>query len=171
MIWFSILGHVMHDLIEEKCRTNFQFFVRLNAANSTNTILVSLTFVTFFRSTRIMAEHAQANIVQFYCYSKLEPFPKKYTDVTIECDGIYFKCHRLILARASEVFDNMFHSKKTEEQSVSIREVTAETLSQVLQFIYTGAVSLTSTNVCNLFKASKFFDLPGIADLCLNKIR
>ena len=52
-------------------------------------------------------------------YSKFDAFrlADKYADVTIKCGNRLFKCHRIILARASYYFDTAFFDNASEEGS------------------------------------------------------
>ena len=66
------------------------------------------------------------------------------SDVTIVCDGARFPAHKLILSARSEVFAAMFSHKDTlesQQNEVTIKDLTKLTVETFLNFIYSGAVN------------------------------
>ena len=109
------------------------------------------------------------SIVKYH--SKLAEFREndKYTDVILECQGNNFKCHRLVLASASEFFDTMFSSEFREKTATNVLlgELSAETLDHILQFIYTGNMEICHANVTDVFRASEYLSLTELEELCV----
>ena len=80
-----------------------------------------------------------------------------FTDMTIVCDKREFHCHKFMLAARSEVFAAMLRHEFLEKQSsrVDVKEIDAETMSLLLNYIYTGRVSdFKSVSVVELFKVN-----------------
>ena len=78
-----------------------------------------------------------------------------FTDMTIVCDKREFHCHKFILAARSEVFAAMLRHEFLEKQSsrVDVKEIDAETMELLLNYVYTGRVSdFKSVSVVDLFK-------------------
>lgn len=70
----------------------------------------------------------------------------KYADVTIKTGGREFLAHKAILASRSQVFDAMFQHSTKEKLSnrVEIEDIQPDVFGQLLRFIYTGRLSLTT---------------------------
>ena len=113
---------------------------------------------------------AQSNIMAFN--SKLNEFlaDGKYCDVNIRIDGKSFKCHRLVLSAASEYFDTMF-SEHSRGKYFTLEEVDAEIFEEVVRYVYTGDVILTEGNVLGVLRASQFYKLLGVEELCCQFIQ
>ena len=78
-----------------------------------------------------------------------------FTDMTIVCDKREFHCHKFMLAARSEVFAAMLRHEFLEKQNsrVDVKEIDAETMALLLNYIYTGRVSdFKSVSVVELFK-------------------
>ena len=78
--------------------------------------------------------------------------------MTIVCDKREFHCHKFMLAARSEVFAAMLRHEFLEKQNsrVDVKEIDAETMELLLNYIYTGRVSdFKSVSVVELFKVIK----------------
>ena len=78
-----------------------------------------------------------------------------FTDMTIVCDKREFHCHKFMLAARSEVFAAMLRHEFLEKQNsrVDVKEIDAETMELLLNYVYTGRVSdFKSVSVVELFK-------------------
>ena len=66
----------------------------------------------------------------------------KYTDLTLDVNGITFHCHKFMLAKKSDVFDAMFSHDfaETVSNKVVITDLESEAVLEMLRFIYTGKV-------------------------------
>lgn len=117
--------------------------------------------------------HVQAHILK--CFTQLGDFwcEGKFTDVTIQCENQTFKCHRVALASACNYFKVMFSSqfKESTAENVTLHEISAAIFEDVLHFIYMGDIIINSTNIYPLLRASEFFELTGLEDLCLQFVK
>ena len=72
---------------------------------------------------------------------------KTFCDVTVAVKGKEFKAHKVVLAAASPFFLSLWesHMLESNEQLIEIKleEATASVMEEVLQYIYTGNVSVT----------------------------
>jgi hypothetical protein len=93
----------------------------------------------------------------------------KYTDVNIVCQNRVFKCHRLVLAAASEYFDKMFYGnfKESHLKEIQLHEVDSETFENVLRYAYKGEVLINDDNVYNLLRVGEMLRLSFIENQCL----
>ncbi|KAK7795587.1 hypothetical protein U0070_022566 [Myodes glareolus] len=97
-------------------------------------------------------------------------------DVTIEVvtpgsepgTGRLFSCNRNVLAAACPYFKTMFSSSMYESQHarVTIHDVDAESFEVLVNYCYTGRLSLTEANVQHLYVASDMFQLLYVQEAC-----
>jgi hypothetical protein len=89
------------------------------------------------------------------------------TDVSIKVsEGDVFKCHRAVLAVSSEYFKTMFEFDKinasslnNRDQEVSLVAIGANTFKKIVQFMYTGTISLLKRDVLDIFKAADYLQV------------
>lgn len=92
-----------------------------------------------------------------------------FTDMTIVCDKREFHCHKFMLAARSEVFAAMLRHEFLEKQNsrVDVKEIDAETMELLLNYIYTGRVSdFKAVSVVELFKAADRYRLDHLKHMC-----
>ncbi|MBN3287372.1 ZBT24 protein, partial [Polyodon spathula] len=97
--------------------------------------------------------------------SKFEEHRKKdfLCDITLIVEDVHFKAHKVILAASSEYFSVMFASEGQVGQSFYMLEgMAAETFRAVLDFVYTGQVSVmqrTAEQILAMAQILKISDL------------
>ncbi|KAF3860916.1 hypothetical protein F7725_001171 [Dissostichus mawsoni] len=93
---------------------------------------------------------------------------RKFFDVTLCAEGREFHCHRTVLAAASTYFRAMFAGtlKESAMDRVVLHEVSAELLGLLVDFCYTGRVTVTQDNVDVLLKTADLFQFPSVKDAC-----
>jgi actin-binding protein IPP len=102
--------------------------------------------------------------------SKLNTFQKE----TLLCDGIIkiagkqFSIHKVILSAASTYFRTLFCNGMLEtfSQEVELQGVSSECFSILLDYIYTGNITVTSCNVEQLVEAGQLFQLDDVVEYC-----
>ncbi len=102
--------------------------------------------------------------------SKLNTFQKD----TLLCDGIItiagkqFSIHKVILSAASPYFRTLFCNGMVETFSldVELQGVSSECFAILLEYIYTGNIIVTSTNVEQLVEAGRLFQLDDVVEYC-----
>ncbi|XP_069323047.1 kelch repeat and BTB domain-containing protein 6-like [Eulemur rufifrons] len=97
-------------------------------------------------------------------------------DVTIEVvtpgsgpgTGRLFSCNRNVLAAACPYFKSMFTGGMYESQqaNVTMHDVDAETFEVLVDYCYTGRVSLSEANVQRLYAASDMLQLEYVREAC-----
>ena len=85
-------------------------------------------------------------------------------DTTIRAQGQDFTAHKCVLSAASPYFRAMFTSELKEKESnlVELQETKATTISDVLQFIYTGKASIDSSNAQELVMIADYLIIPRL---------
>ncbi|KAM3861790.1 kelch repeat and BTB domain-containing protein 7 [Diretmus argenteus] len=79
-----------------------------------------------------------------------------------------FRCNRNVLAAASPYFKSMFTGGLNEsvQETVTIRGVDAESMSVIIDYCYTGKVTITESNVQRLYAAANMLQLEYIRRTC-----
>ncbi|CAC5383801.1 unnamed protein product [Mytilus coruscus] len=90
------------------------------------------------------------------------------SDITILIQKQKFFCHKVILAAFSAYFDAMFSSKLSElyQDEVIIHDVDKKTFSKILDFMYTGEITVTIQNVQDLMSTSSYLQIPFLQTQC-----
>ena len=93
---------------------------------------------------------------------------EELSDCLIECGTKQFRCHKLILAGRSPVFQAMFRHNMTEslESKITIEDIDEATMEKALGYIYTGTVATLEDGTVSLLAAADKYDLGGLKALC-----
>uniref|UniRef100_A0A1A9WF28 BTB domain-containing protein n=1 Tax=Glossina brevipalpis TaxID=37001 RepID=A0A1A9WF28_9MUSC len=93
---------------------------------------------------------------------------RKYCDFILVVRGESIPIHRLLLAAASPFFDSMFsgNSMEKDENSLKFEDIKADVLKQIIEFIYSGKITVTEKNVQDLFSASILLQIEWITNVC-----
>ena len=108
---------------------------------------------------------------------RLDALRRKETfcDVTVAVNGKEFKAYKVILAAASPFFLSLLESDMRErnEQRIEIKleEATASVMEDVLEYIYTGNVSVTEESCHNLIATADYLLLPGLKTLAVDFLK
>ena len=98
-----------------------------------------------------------------------------FCDVTVAANGKEFKAYKVVLAAASPFFLSLLENDMRErnEQRIEIRleEATASVMEDVLQYIYTGNVSVTEESCHNLIATADYLLLPGLKTLAVEFLK
>ncbi|XP_030897978.1 zinc finger and BTB domain-containing protein 17 [Leptonychotes weddellii] len=84
-------------------------------------------------------------------------------DCTFVVDGVDFKAHKAVLAACSEYFRMLFVDQK---DVVHLDISNAAGLGQVLEFMYTAKLSLSSENVDDVLAVASFLQMQDIITAC-----
>ncbi|XP_068277187.1 kelch-like protein 30 isoform X3 [Nyctibius grandis] len=97
----------------------------------------------------------------------------KLTDVTLVAGGREFPCHRGVLALCSHYFHAMFSGNFAESIAarVELKEVDPSALEMLLDFAYTGKVTINQGNVEGLMQTSSQLHFPTIQKICSRYLR
>ncbi|KAL2300968.1 hypothetical protein Nmel_011523 [Mimus melanotis] len=97
----------------------------------------------------------------------------KLADVTLVAGGREFPCHRGILALCSHYFYAMFSGDFAESIAarVELKEVDPGALEMLLDFAYTGKVTINQGNVEGLMRTSSQLHFPTIQKVCSRYLR
>jgi len=92
----------------------------------------------------------------------------EFSDVVVVAEGRNFPVHRAVLAQRSDVFRAMFNAKMTERQknSVTIEDMSADVVSNLLTFIYTDSAPDIDTFASELLVAAEKYNIPRLKAVC-----
>lgn len=93
----------------------------------------------------------------------------KFTDVDLICnDNQIIKCHKVVLASFSVYFDAMFSSNLIESKTsrVSLSHFDSASLGQLVDYAYTGSLTLHVNNVQNIFTIASILQVKQVVDVC-----
>ncbi|KAM4695338.1 kelch-like protein 30 [Discoglossus pictus] len=95
-------------------------------------------------------------------------FNPQLSDVTLVVQGREFPCHRAVLALCSQYFHAMFTGEFQESISaqVEIKDVDAELMETLIDFSYTGRLTINQRNVEGLIRTSNQLNFPAVRKVC-----
>nr|CAB3259632.1 kelch-like protein 17 [Phallusia mammillata] len=91
---------------------------------------------------------------------------KQHTDIAVvsESGKVRIDAHSCILACGSNFFQSLITTTERDNEDFVISDIDETVLEQVLDYIYTGRVSVTSHTVADLMRASEKMQLLAIVD-------
>ena len=104
-------------------------------------------------------------------FERLDALRRKETfcDVTVAVKGKEFKAYKVVLAAASPFFLSLLESDMRERNwqriEIKLEEATASVMEDVLQYIYTGNVTVTEESCHKLIATAEYLLLPGLKTL------
>ncbi len=93
---------------------------------------------------------------------------RQLIDVTICIQDNEFPCHRNVLAATSPYFRAMFTTdlNESKQDRITILEVDAKSVQQVIEYAYTGCIEINKGNAQNLLAVASLFQIPPIHSAC-----
>lgn len=89
-------------------------------------------------------------------------------DVVLEAGGVPFPCHRALLASSSEYFWALFGETTAERFAgcVSLPALTPEGLEGVLDFLYSGWLSISPPTLPSVLQAARYLQVAPAVSIC-----
>ena len=91
---------------------------------------------------------------------------QSFCDMKVVVKDRELTAHKAVLAAASPFFLSLLTSDMRESKEhlirIELEEATASVLEEVLQYVYTGNVSVTEENAHNLMATADYLLLPGL---------
>ena len=103
------------------------------------------------------------------CYQNLST-NNKYSDVTLVSeDRTIFKCHKVILSAASPVLESLLNIVGHQNLAIFMRGIYNSELSSVIEFIYKGETTVSTTNLQNFLAVATELKLVQNQDMFANE--
>uniref|UniRef100_A0A3P9DJW6 Kelch like family member 10 n=1 Tax=Maylandia zebra TaxID=106582 RepID=A0A3P9DJW6_9CICH len=91
----------------------------------------------------------------------------QFCDAIIKVEDVEFPVHRIILCNCTPYFRALFtHCSDPDKQVFNIPGLSSEMMALIINFAYTGSVSITGENVVELLMAADQFNAMDIVKLC-----
>ena len=88
-----------------------------------------------------------------------------FTNVTLVCeDGQLMEAHKVILAASSPFFDHLLRVNKHNHPLIYMRGVTAEVLSPIIDFLYSGEANVQQENLDSFLALALELNLEGLKE-------
>ena len=109
----------------------------------------------------------QAKLLQYVNNKRTDG---KFNDVTIQAGGQSILANRMVLACYSKYFESMFLSplKERYQNTIVIKDLDGNALKQVIEYIYTGMIDITTTNVLILLGVADFLQVNDVKKMCFD---
>ncbi|XP_070842408.1 kelch-like protein 34 [Chaetodon trifascialis] len=93
---------------------------------------------------------------------------RKMCDVVLEAGGVSFPCHRALLASSSEYFWALFGETTAERlaDSISLPALTPEGLDAILDFLYSGWLSISPSTLPVVLEAARYLQVESAVSIC-----
>ncbi|XP_073998112.1 kelch like family member 18 [Rhodnius prolixus] len=97
----------------------------------------------------------------------------KLCDVTLKAEDQSFSGHRLVLAASIPYFHGMFMHDMVEskQREITIHEIDAMALEALVNFAYSGRVTINTNNVQSLMVGASFLQLPRVRNACADFLK
>ncbi|XP_049816910.1 actin-binding protein IPP isoform X2 [Schistocerca nitens] len=97
----------------------------------------------------------------------------RFCDISIVAGGKVLKAHRAVLSASSPYFQAMFTAGLSEEQqeTIELHDVSPNILHTLIDFIYTGDVSIGQENVQELMAAADMLQLREVVQGCTDFLK
>ena len=114
----------------------------------------------------VLSKHQEDVLSQLHDMRQKKELTTTYLE---DCDGSFqFAVHGPLLAAASPVFQDMFSNDLLSQEGsrYRLKDVMSNTLGDLIEFIYTGEVTLEEENVVDLLHAACDYEIPTLARAC-----
>ncbi|XP_067139393.1 longitudinals lacking protein, isoforms H/M/V-like isoform X1 [Centruroides vittatus] len=88
-----------------------------------------------------------------------------FVDVTLACEGLSLKAHKIILSACSPFFRNLFLENPCKHPIVILKDVKYTELKAVVDFIYKGEISISHDQLSGLLKTAEVLNIKGLVEV------
>ena len=90
---------------------------------------------------------------------------ESFTDVTLACDGLSIKAHKMVLSACSNYFRDLFLSTPCKHPIVILKDMKFEDLRAIIDFMYRGEVNVSQNNLGALLKTAEVLRVKGLTEV------
>jgi hypothetical protein len=88
-----------------------------------------------------------------------------FVDVTLACDGMQLKAHKMVLSACSPYFQSLLYNTPDHHPIVFLRDVHYHEMKALLEFMYRGEVSVDQEHLTSLLKVAEGLKIKGLAEV------
>ncbi|KAM8883371.1 kelch-like protein 10 isoform 1-T1 [Synchiropus picturatus] len=91
----------------------------------------------------------------------------EFCDAVIKVEDVEFPVHKVLLCNCSSYFRVLFRRWSIPEQKeFPISGVSPDTMRLIIEFVYTGSITVTEQNVKDLLQAAEYFNINNMKGTC-----
>lgn len=106
-------------------------------------------------------EHLANTLSKFKSYMDNEAM----VDVTIVCEGLTLKAHKIVLASVSTYFQALFLEHTAQHPVIILKDVKFSEMQKILDFIYNGEVNIPHDQVASVVSSAKSLNVTVLGDV------
>jgi len=88
-----------------------------------------------------------------------------FVDVTLACDGLSVRAHKMVLSACSPFFQSLFIQNPCKHPIVILKDIRFVDLKALVQFMYRGEVNVSQDQLPTLLKAAETLKIKGLAEV------
>ncbi|CAM1321731.1 mamo (predicted) [Pycnogonum litorale] len=93
-----------------------------------------------------------------------------FADVTLACQGMVIKAHKIVLSVCSPFFKELFLGNPCQHPIVFMNDVSVSNLQAIIQFMYKGEVNISKDQLPSLLRTADALSIKGLAEVTGNLI-
>ena len=119
------------------------------------------------------AKQQNKRTAKFLQYVNQARIDGHFNDVVIKAGNECFSANKLVLSCFSSFFEKMFLAEMKEryQDTVEIKEFDDKAITLLLEYIYTGDITVDSENVMKLLSAANYLQLQEVVDDCFDFLK
>lgn len=90
---------------------------------------------------------------------------ESFTDVTLACDGLMIKAHKIVLSACSNYFRELFIATPCKHPIVVLKDMKIDDLRAIIDFMYRGEVNVSQNQLGNLLKTAEVLRVKGLTEV------
>lgn len=91
----------------------------------------------------------------------------RFCDLTLHVNNRIVKAHRIVMACNSPYFDSVLKHHKIVREQLKIKCIDIEVFNKILNFMYTGQITIKYSNVEELLKLADHFIIAKVIEHCI----
>jgi len=92
-------------------------------------------------------------------------------DVTIACDGVEVRAHKLVISASSPVFRRIIKSSNHPNPFIYLKGLHPQDLESIINFVYTGETKVEANNIQSFMNSASELQISGLSEEPLAAIR
>lgn len=92
-----------------------------------------------------------------------------FVDVTLACDGMQMKAHKMVLSACSPYFQSLLFNTPDKHPIVFLKDVKFVEMKALLEFMYRGEVNVDHDCLASLLKVAEDLRIKGLAEVSCNQ--